>query len=434
MVSKFGSVLSCVAALTLSSVVLAQDAALRLGLSPVSVGAGPLLFFARTIDANGAPPDSRWLNFERLYVVDPEKGPTPQLVWRGEDRNSIPQPLARVGKDLILFEQGHAARLLSLARGVERRLLPTLHDTEFLGVQGDRIYFLARRSDEQGLRRTQSTDKDGRVLIADASAPKDKLFSMRADFDAAPERVGDFEIERVLEVDARGFYAVRAGAQRSLAYFGYDGRVDEILAVPPSWDVSELFMNFSPDRRFLALSILPSDYGAWRERLLLVLEFTSRRTVVVRERVDASPFIGWSNLPRLPLEWLDAKHLWALPNSALLDVEKNAAVGEETAKLLWAHAIEINEERRRRAGSFDLDLGILWYHGESEPIVNVHRDGDVRNPITGGEIGVSECGRWAAFVHPTTKHTCLVDGTNLLVSVLFEGPSRDMKWLAAQPK
>lgn len=389
-----------------------------LAFPPVTVGNGPLLFFVHPEDELGRP-DSGGKRTEVLYIHDPVAGTTTTALWRG--RPPAPKPVERIDSQWILMQWNDRTFLHHLKTGGLRPLLPE-GPTKVLSTKGSRIYFLDGMGLGRGLR--LKTGEDGKARIEGYTRHMDAIWTMDALSSSPAVPLANVAVDRLVEIREDGFWAVTASPDRKLLRISRTGDVREILPFDPHWVTPQTKLEFSPDGKYLALSITHDDHDFHRERELVVVNLRDGRIVMEEARVRILSIVD-SATPFLPLRWLDDGRLLVFKADGfwVADLAVRTFAKVDTSTIPPFPEVP----KRKPLGHFDVEFGQVFYKGDQSPAASVL---DERGTKV-SDMEISPRGDWAALSSPKDSNVYLVDGKARRKSLLMEGWAYNIAWLPA---
>jgi hypothetical protein len=164
---------------------------------------------ARSIDVSGGPL-AFFKRDESLFAYDPELWGDTQLVYVAPDGHSIPDPVARPAKELLVVEQDSHSRVLNLRKGTVTPLLEGEYKSEVIAVDGKLIFALEHHQAEEPKRSW--------------------LYKFEFGAHEKPERITELEFEELVFIEPNAFWLVVAADERCLVRVGRDG--SGVLSIP----------------------------------------------------------------------------------------------------------------------------------------------------------------------------------------------------------
>ncbi|MFC1783278.1 hypothetical protein ACFL02_06790 [Planctomycetota bacterium] len=407
----------------------------QLQVHPVRIGKGPLLFFYHPENSQGiSTPGSESGRMEVLYVYDPTSEKPPQRMWHSGHAQL--HPLSRLDPNVVLFEHKDRLYIVDLTQGKANSILPNELYTELITVKGSIVYFLERRIPYWKGEFKLKIDESGKRVITSHYTPRAYICVLDSSTTDKPKRITELEVERVLKVDEQCFWVVTAGENRKLCRIQMDGKFEEIIPFDSHWVTSLTDIKFSPNRKYIAISLYHDQYDLLEERKLVVIDLEKKKTAFVRERiyVVVPPEIIGSSVPKVFFEWIDDTylHYFSSTTDSSEDVYVNVENGtilekkkwlELKSTILWLCSIIV--EQYQKKGYFHHIDGLLYFKGESTPVASVLN----KQGRKASEFFICPQGEWAAFVSPEDKSIYIVDGKKKEKSLIITRWNYDLKWL-----
>lgn len=186
-------------------------------LTPMPVGAGPLLFFVK-------PDESSDEQLQLLYVIDPETSRKPRPVFATPGNVHVRH---RIGQQRIVLYIGASMResptgyfLFDLEKGSTTRLSPESgRGVTLLEINGATLYFLERQQDRPSQNALTGREEDDPLL----GAPLSRLFAVNVDGDMKLTWMLDKDIMEIFPGDEQHFWIVTGADTSQLWLLAKDG-------------------------------------------------------------------------------------------------------------------------------------------------------------------------------------------------------------------
>ncbi len=400
--------------------------------SPVEVSESALLFFVRPEDGKGASASgSDAERIEVLYAYDATLHAQPQRIWSGG--NPRPRPIARLSRDVVLIERLSQHHFLNLRTGETTPLVGPGAETEFLANGPGGMFFLKQSvgggSSSGSMRLGRSETDPNITVVKDYDRPKHLLYryDVNATIEEKTRLLSTVGIERVLHHEGGNSWVISSGDEehkgRKLCKLGRDGSLNELIGIDDHWVASMVGFHLSPSGNYLALTALHDQHDFHGERELTIVDLGKKRVAYSRERIT-DLFGGFGNGPSLFVRWHGIS-LLSVGWSELVDLSGP----EVTVKPFPDDPSELLGPvlSRETTGFFDHEHGLLFFHGDEEPVANVLSSPQAKS----SDLELDERGEWAAFVPIHERGIYLVDGRKKQKSLLLEGWCYGLRWLPA---
>lgn len=385
---------------------------------PMELSGGPLLSFVHPEDENGKSQPGGGERLEVFYLFDPVVHKKPQAIMR-EDIHS-PRLVGRVSKNIVVWDYKSQLFTANLAKGTISPLLQEKGDNVLVAIESDRIYFLKRLVSDSMHGVELNHREDGKSVPRSWFRARDVLYEYKIDRSTPARPVSPLVFEHFFEAAPDGFWGITSESPHKVVRIDRKGTVHEEFDLGADWVLWRTVHQFSPTRRYLALSFNHREQDFPSNRTLLICDLQEKRIAYQDRKVSVPQ--GLSMSPSLSLNWLNDSLLrydvWF--SGGVVDAQKSEKL-DQAAAAKFLHRLP-NEPADK---FFRWEKGgLLYFAGGDEPVANV-LDGDV----IVGEITISPDEKWAASDGTNGAGVTFIDGVKKKKRVIIDGWGYQLHWL-----
>jgi len=339
-----------------------------------------------------------------------------------------------LSESIIVFEEGGNGGLLDLSTGKETLLKNSSKEIEVISVEHGKVYFLEMQKPQGSSGYKLKKGDNDSTVIEDYFRPDNILRVLDPKNSPESAKLAELQIEQVLFEDDDRFIVVSAGQDgrnRNLCSVKKSGGAETICPFPDFWVASLTRIEFSPNRKRVAVTAAHEKNDFHESRELMVVDLHKKKVVSKASKLKPLPMIFCSVPPSLFLNWADNDLLYAMSaDEFAIDLNTGKPPTKEREREVVA-AVKNEEHQsegaRESIGFFEVVHGQAFYKGDKKPVADVLDASGAKVR----DLAVDCNGKWLAFASSDSA-LCLVDGEKKKKRTLMQGWTYDIQWLPKQ--